>query len=77
MKLWVAWASGRFVRRPVKNSAILPPVAGGSAIFRWGTCSLSAEARGDGVALGKEGLRSFVPIFVGTLDSKQLGSTMP
>lgn len=45
MKLWVAWARGRFVRRSVKSSAILPAVVGGSSIFRWGTCSLSARAR--------------------------------
>lgn len=45
MKLWVAWARGRFVRRSVKSSAILPAAVGGSAIFRWETCSLSARAR--------------------------------
>lgn len=46
MKLWVAWASGRHVRRSVKNSAILPAVVGVSSIFKRGTCSLSAVKEG-------------------------------
>lgn len=46
MKLWVAWASGRRVRRSVKNSAILPAVVGVSSIFKRGTCSLSVVKEG-------------------------------
>lgn len=42
----MAWASGRRVRRSVKNSTILLVTVGGSCIFRRGTCSLSAVKDG-------------------------------